>query len=242
MAWEIDIWGRIRRATEASLADLYATEDVRRGVVLSLVTTSRRPTSSCASSISSWRSRCARATRFRRRSISSSAATGAASATSWRRRARRPRLASTAATIPDVERQIVAKENQLSILLGRPPGPIARGDALSEQQPATCGAGGPACRTARAPSRRPAGRAEHRRGQRTGGRRHRRLPAAHRAHHVVRRAEQRARERREERRAPSGRSVPRSAARSSRAAACTTPTRATSPPGRKRGSPTSRPC
>ena len=34
MAWEIDVWGRIRRATEASLADLFASEDVRRGVVL----------------------------------------------------------------------------------------------------------------------------------------------------------------------------------------------------------------
>ena len=38
MAWEIDVWGRIRRATEASLADLVAAEDVRRGVILSLVT------------------------------------------------------------------------------------------------------------------------------------------------------------------------------------------------------------
>jgi outer membrane protein TolC len=38
MAWEIDVWGRIRRATEASLANLYLTEDVQRGVMLSLIT------------------------------------------------------------------------------------------------------------------------------------------------------------------------------------------------------------
>src|SRR5262249_1645463 len=36
-AWEIDLWGRIRRATESSRADLLASNDFRRGVVLSLV-------------------------------------------------------------------------------------------------------------------------------------------------------------------------------------------------------------
>ncbi|HEY1878313.1 MAG TPA: efflux transporter outer membrane subunit [Caulobacteraceae bacterium] len=36
-AWELDIWGRIRRSTEAARADLYAQEDVRRGVTLTLV-------------------------------------------------------------------------------------------------------------------------------------------------------------------------------------------------------------
>jgi multidrug efflux system outer membrane protein len=37
-AWEIDLWGRIRRSTEAAQAELLAREDVRRGVMLSLVT------------------------------------------------------------------------------------------------------------------------------------------------------------------------------------------------------------
>ena len=37
LAWEIDVWGRIRRASESSVADLLATEDSRRGVILSLV-------------------------------------------------------------------------------------------------------------------------------------------------------------------------------------------------------------
>ena len=35
--WEIDIWGRIRRSTEAARANLFAQEDVRRGVMLALV-------------------------------------------------------------------------------------------------------------------------------------------------------------------------------------------------------------
>jgi outer membrane protein, multidrug efflux system len=35
--WEIDLWGRIRRSTEAARAYLFNQEDVRRGVMLSLV-------------------------------------------------------------------------------------------------------------------------------------------------------------------------------------------------------------
>ena len=74
--WEIDVWGRIRRASEAARAELLASEALRRGVVLSLVsdvaqawfelleldcelesradrcTATRRPTTS--SSASSW--------------------------------------------------------------------------------------------------------------------------------------------------------------------------------------------
>lgn len=36
-AWEIDVWGRIKRSTEAARARLMADEEVRRGVLLSLV-------------------------------------------------------------------------------------------------------------------------------------------------------------------------------------------------------------
>ena len=36
-AWEFDIWGRIKHATDAAKADLLAQEDVRRGVMLTLV-------------------------------------------------------------------------------------------------------------------------------------------------------------------------------------------------------------
>jgi len=37
VAWELDVWGRIRRSTEAARANLFAQEDVRRGVMLTLV-------------------------------------------------------------------------------------------------------------------------------------------------------------------------------------------------------------
>lgn len=36
-AWELDLWGRIRRQTESAQANLYANEEVRRGVMLTLV-------------------------------------------------------------------------------------------------------------------------------------------------------------------------------------------------------------
>ncbi|HYN64837.1 MAG TPA: TolC family protein, partial [Candidatus Limnocylindrales bacterium] len=37
VTWEIDFWGRVRRANESALADLLATEEDRRALVLSLV-------------------------------------------------------------------------------------------------------------------------------------------------------------------------------------------------------------
>ena len=132
-AWEIDLWGRIRRATEASLANLYAAEDARRGVVLSLVTDvaqaylelreldleleiAQRTRDSFQQTLDLFE-------RQLRGGVGTRLATARAEAA----------LANTAATIPDLERQIVAKENQLSILLGRTPGEIPRGTSLVEQ-------------------------------------------------------------------------------------------------------------
>jgi outer membrane protein, multidrug efflux system len=36
-AWELDVWGRIRRSSDAATAGLYAQDDVRRGIMLTLV-------------------------------------------------------------------------------------------------------------------------------------------------------------------------------------------------------------
>jgi multidrug efflux system outer membrane protein len=133
MAWEVDIWGRIRRATEASLANLLATEDVQRGVILSLVTgvaqayfelreldleleIALRTRDTFQQTLDLFG-------RQLRGGVGTKLATSRGAAA----------LANAAATIPDLERQIVAKENQLSILLGRKPGPIARGTVLTDQ-------------------------------------------------------------------------------------------------------------
>ena len=37
VSWELDLWGRLRRLSEAARADFLATEEARRGVVVSLV-------------------------------------------------------------------------------------------------------------------------------------------------------------------------------------------------------------
>lgn len=37
LSWELDLWGRVRRSNEASLADLLSSEEVKRGVMLTVV-------------------------------------------------------------------------------------------------------------------------------------------------------------------------------------------------------------
>ncbi|HTQ98040.1 MAG TPA: efflux transporter outer membrane subunit, partial [Candidatus Acidoferrum sp.] len=66
-------------------------------------------------------------------------------------------LSNVAATIPDLERQAIAQENALSLLLGRNPGPIARGSTLAEQyDPKEVPAGLPATLLERRPDLREA--------------------------------------------------------------------------------------
>ena len=134
LSWELDLWGRIRRATEASQADLLATNDARRGVVLSLV-------SEVATSYFTLREldvqlQIARnATKTFRdtldlfvRQFEGGVGTKLAVARG------QAALAQAAATIPDTERQIIATENAISILLGWPPTAIPRGAGLTEQR------------------------------------------------------------------------------------------------------------
>jgi multidrug efflux system outer membrane protein len=131
--WEIDVWGRIRRATEAARADLLATEAFRRGVVLSLVSGVAqawfelleldRELAIAEESVVSFQE-----TRdlFQRQYLG-----GVVSKLDSLRA--EAALAEAAARVPDLESQIVAKENELSVLLGRPAAPIPRGAALREQ-------------------------------------------------------------------------------------------------------------
>ncbi|HEY0511825.1 MAG TPA: efflux transporter outer membrane subunit [Thermoanaerobaculia bacterium] len=133
VSWDFDLFGRIRRSNEAALAELLASEEARRGVFLALA-------SEVATGYFQLREldlqlEIARGTTgafqqtfdlFNRRlqgGAASALETSSAEAL----------LASTAATIPGLERQIAAQENQVSFLLGRNPGPIPRGVALSAQ-------------------------------------------------------------------------------------------------------------
>lgn len=130
LAWEIDVWGRIRRATEAARAELFAQEAFRRGVLLSLV-------SGVAQAFFELREldleleiarRTADAFRETRDLFQRQFEGGVASKLEVQRA--EAALAQTEAQIPELERGIVAKENELCVLLGRTPGPIPRGATL----------------------------------------------------------------------------------------------------------------
>ncbi len=133
LSWELDIWGRIRRSNEAARGDLLAREENRRAIVLQLVSgvaeayfdllqfdmqldIARRTLKSWEESV-----RIAQA-RLRQGMISKLDADQFEA-----------ERANAAARAAEFERQKVQKENQLSVLLGRNPGAIARGHSLTEQ-------------------------------------------------------------------------------------------------------------
>jgi multidrug efflux system outer membrane protein len=133
LAWELDFWGKYRRATEAARANLLATEWGREAVKSTLV-------SDVATAYFQLRSldlqleisRRTLASRQDSLKLTQTLANGGATSMLDVRQAEQ--LVDTAAeTIPDLERQIEQQENFLSTLLGNNPGPIARGMKLTEQ-------------------------------------------------------------------------------------------------------------
>ncbi len=131
-SWEIDLWGRIRRLSEAARAQLLATEEARRGVILSLV-------SSVASGYVQLRAldeQLAIAQRTQQaygdsvRLFQLQYEHGLKSRMTVEQA--RTQYETAAAVVPQLEAQIAQTENALSILLGRNPGPIARGRAIGE--------------------------------------------------------------------------------------------------------------
>jgi multidrug efflux system outer membrane protein len=134
LAWEIDIWGRIRRATESARAQYLGTEAFRRGVLLTLVSDVAqayfelleldRELDIARLSTKSFQDTLGLFTRRYEGGIGTLLEVSRAEAA----------LAQVAATVPDFETQVVVKENQLRILLGRNPGDILRGAALEAQR------------------------------------------------------------------------------------------------------------
>jgi multidrug efflux system outer membrane protein len=132
VGWELDIWGRIRRATEATRAQLLAEEEGRRTVILTLV-------SSVASSYLNLRS-LDRQLEIARRTLKSRGDTvelfriqfegGVVSELEVAQI--RSEYEQAAVRIPSLERQIALQENALSVLLGNNPGDIPRGKTIDE--------------------------------------------------------------------------------------------------------------
>ena len=133
LAWELDVFGRIRREAEAATAVFLATEQAQRGVFITLVADvaqsyfilreldleleiSRRTLKLNDGTVEFYRTRLVGG-------VSNRLELDQAIANRSR----------TASVIPDLERQIAIQENQINLLLGRNPGPIPRGTALTEQ-------------------------------------------------------------------------------------------------------------
>lgn len=132
VSWEIDLWGRIRRQSEAANARLVATEEGRRGVVLSLV-------ANVANGYIALRDldrqlEIARQTTGTRRQsyelFKERFAGGVVSLLELNQA--RSQFEEAAASIPVLEKSIAQQENALSLLLGRNPGPIKRGRTIEE--------------------------------------------------------------------------------------------------------------
>lgn len=155
--WEIDLFGRIRKLNEAQRAVYFSSEEARRDVrllVLSEVAQGyfqlRALDEQLAIAHQTVQSFQATLDLFRRK-LEGGAASGLEVARA------QAALSNVASAIPDFERQIVAQENALDLLLGRNPGPIARGAALVDQyDPPDVPAGLPATLLARRPDLREA--------------------------------------------------------------------------------------
>ncbi len=133
LSWEIDIWGRIRRSNEAAMADLFRQQENRRAVVLELVSNVAQAyfellqfdmqLDIAKRTLKSWDESV---------KIAQARLKGGVIAKLDADQFEAER-ANAAARAAELERQMVQKENQLSVLLGRNPASIPRGRSLTEQ-------------------------------------------------------------------------------------------------------------
>jgi outer membrane protein, multidrug efflux system len=131
--WEADLWGRLRRMNEAARAQYLATEEARRGVMLSLVSEvaqsyfqlldldlqldiAKQATDSFGQTLKLFTQRL-------EGGVASKLDTDRAAAAQ----------ATEAASIPEIERQIALTENQISVLLGENPHGITHSSKLLDQ-------------------------------------------------------------------------------------------------------------
>jgi multidrug efflux system outer membrane protein len=133
-AWELDFWGKFRRATEAARANLLASEWARQEVVSTLV-------ANVAAAYFQLRALdleleiSKRTFDSRQESLRLTQILANGGATSLLDVRQAEQLVFTAgAEIPALEQQIEQQENFLSILLGQNPGDITRGETLTEQR------------------------------------------------------------------------------------------------------------
>jgi multidrug efflux system outer membrane protein len=134
LSFELDIWGRLRRSTEAARAQLLQADENRKAVITTLV-------SDVATSYFSLReldlsleiSRRTLVTREESLRLVQAQRTGGV-ATLLDLRQAEQLVESAAEAIPSFQQQIEQTENQISVLLGKNPGKVTRGRSLTEQE------------------------------------------------------------------------------------------------------------
>jgi len=132
-AWNLDFWGRYRRATESARATLLANEWAQKEVIATLV-------AQLASSYFQLRQLdlaleiSKRTLASRQDSLQLTQTLEQHGINSLLDVRQSEQLVYTAATeVPDFERQVAQEENAISILLGKNPGDVPRGLRLTEQ-------------------------------------------------------------------------------------------------------------
>lgn len=131
--WEVDVWGRIRRETEAARAELLSTEWAQRAVLVTVIAEVTRAyfilrsldnELEIARRTLASREKSLRLTRLRKEQ---------GVTTRLEVRQAETLLYEATATIPELKRQSAQTENAIRLLLGQPPGDIERGLPLTEQ-------------------------------------------------------------------------------------------------------------
>ncbi len=131
--WEIDLWGRIRRSDEAALAQILVAEENRRGVMLTLVTSVAQSYFELLELDTEIEIARKNVASFEKTLDLFSRRSGGGVGSKLEVFRAQANLSQVAATIPDLQRKVAIKENQINILLGRTPGPIQRGVPLTQQ-------------------------------------------------------------------------------------------------------------
>ncbi|MFA7002099.1 MAG: efflux transporter outer membrane subunit, partial [Candidatus Omnitrophota bacterium] len=132
-AWEMDVWGKIRQSIHSSKAEYLATENARRGVLVSLVGDIAQTYFTLLElDLELDISKKTLETRKENLDLFNKRLKGGAASQLETSRAEAD-YDQTAANIPDLERQIAIQENRLSELLGRNPGAVLRTSSITQQ-------------------------------------------------------------------------------------------------------------
>ncbi|HBL23314.1 MAG TPA: RND transporter [Deltaproteobacteria bacterium] len=130
--WELDLWGKLRRANEAARADLLSTQEARQSVILSLV-------SSVANGYIALRDLdkqlevTIRTVKIREEAYKLFKLRYEGGVISELELYQvKSEYEQALATIPQIEKQVASQENGLSVLIGRNPGPILRGKKMDD--------------------------------------------------------------------------------------------------------------